>query len=86
MAEAVGHVVGTARVDRLGVQADHVTIALRDSIANAKGSVGPNRLVEINGVVAKLRAVKDELEVGLIIKAVRIQASSGCPLRPRSPR
>ncbi len=73
MPEAVGHVIGTSRVDRLGVQADHLTIALRDSIANAKGSVGPNRLVEINGVVAKLRAVKDDMEVGLITKAVRIQ-------------
>lgn len=76
MPEAVGHVIGTSRVDRLGVQADHMTIAMRDSIANAKGSVGPNRLVEINGVVAKLRAVKDELEVGLITKAVRIQEAA----------
>lgn len=73
MPEAVGHVIGAAHVDRLGVQADHLTIAMRDSIANARGSVGPNRLVEITGVVAKLRAVKDEMEVGLITKAVRIQ-------------
>jgi Xaa-Pro aminopeptidase len=73
MAEGVGHVIGAAHVDRLGVQADHLTIATRDSIANARGSVGPNRLVEITGVVAKLRAVKDELEVGLITKAVRLQ-------------
>jgi Xaa-Pro aminopeptidase/Xaa-Pro dipeptidase len=73
MPEAVGHVLGAAHVDRLGVQADHLTIAMRDSIGNARGSVGPNRLVEITGVVAKLRAVKDEMEVGLITKAVRIQ-------------
>ncbi len=40
MAEAVGHVIGAAHVDRLGVQADHLTIATRDSIANARGAWG----------------------------------------------
>lgn len=76
MTEAVGHVVGSAHVDRLGVQADHLTIAMRDAIGNARGSVGTNRLVELTGVVAKLRGVKDEMEVGLITKAARIQEAA----------
>lgn len=76
MSEAVGHVVGVSHVDRLGVQADHLTITLRDSIGNARGSVGANRLVELTGIIAKLRAVKDELEVSLITKAARLQEAA----------
>lgn len=77
MIEAVAEVVGSAGGEggggatlRIGVQAEHMTIAEKAAIGR---KVGAKRLVDTTGLVPRLRAVKDESEIGLIRKAIKIQ-------------
>lgn len=77
--EAVADLVGSAGAQRIGVQAEHMTIALRQSIAKA---VGAQRVVETTGLVGKLRIIKDDDEVGLITRAVRIQEAALAAVLP----
>lgn len=69
MLEAVVEVVRGAKVGRLGIQAEHMTVALRRSIEDKLGS----GVVETAGLVPALRTIKDETEVATIRRAVRIQ-------------
>lgn len=67
MARAVGESLAGRRVRRLGVQAEHVTLAAADALA---GSIGSRRLKPVPFVTSSLRAVKDDEELRLIRKAV----------------
>lgn len=69
MLEAVVEVVRGAGVRRLGVQAEHLTVALRRAIEEKIGS----GVVETENLLPKLRTIKDETEIAIIRKAVRIQ-------------
>jgi len=73
---AVAEVFTKNRIDRCGIQADHVTIAEREAIAAALGKGPQNRLVNTNGLVAKMRLIKDDHEIGLIKKAIKIQEAA----------
>jgi Xaa-Pro aminopeptidase len=58
---------------RLGVQAESVTLAQRDTFAAA---MGEDRLVQTSGLVSTLRMRKDELEVAAIERGIAIQQES----------
>jgi len=60
-------------VERVGVQAEHMTVAERDGFAKR---VGPKKIASTTGVVAKMRAVKDQHEISLIRKAIQIQEAA----------
>lgn len=74
MTEAVGEVLGAgapgSESAKLGVQAEHMTIAERAAIARKLGS---KRLVDTHGLVPRLRIIKDDAEIALIKKAAKIQ-------------
>ena len=76
LAEELAKVVGgkaKKRGARIGIQAEHVTLAQRREVVKW---VGASRLKETTGMVAGLRVVKDEIEVGLISRAIKIQESA----------
>ncbi len=80
MVEAVTEVVGGAGgADRVGLQAEHVTISLKAALG--RGLSG-RRLVDTNGLVARLRIIKDHAEVALITKAARIQEAALAAVLP----
>jgi Xaa-Pro aminopeptidase len=54
----------------IAVQAEHLTVA---ELAALERLLGPDRLIRSEGVVAELRRTKDESEIALIKKAIRIQ-------------
>jgi Xaa-Pro aminopeptidase len=58
------------RLKRVGIQADHVTIAGREKFADA---LGESRLVETKSLVSDLRTIKDDLEIAAIERAIDIQ-------------
>ncbi len=58
------------RFNHVAVQAEHMTISLRQRLARL---VGSRRLRNTTGVLTKLRIIKDASEVAIIRKAVRIQ-------------
>ncbi len=70
MLGAVKGVVGDASPERLGIQAEHVTVAQRQAL---RKSIGRVSLVDTTGMVGQLRVLKDEAEVRLIRRAARIQ-------------
>lgn len=71
MMPAVGEVV--SGVDSLAFQAEHLTVSQREALAKL---VGARKLVPTSGLISELRAVKDEHEVRLIRKAIRIQEAA----------
>jgi Xaa-Pro aminopeptidase len=60
-------------VERVGVQAEHMTVAERDALAKR---VGPKKVASTVGVIARMRAVKDQHEITLIRKAIQIQEAA----------
>jgi Xaa-Pro aminopeptidase len=76
MPQAVAEVFASTKVDRCGFQSEHVTVADRDAIAAALGKGPQNRLVATKDVVGKMRVIKDEHEIALIQKAVKIQEAA----------
>lgn len=79
MIEALAEVLGTAggsgagasgEVGKIGIQAEHMTVALKAAIGR---KLGAKRLQDTQGLVSRLRAIKDEAEITLIRKACRIQ-------------
>jgi len=56
--------------DRAGIQAEHVSVALRERLAKR---LGARRLAHTTGLVAELRLRKDAAEIELISRAVRAQ-------------
>ena len=70
MSAAVGALVRDEGVERLGLQAEHVTLAERKAYAD---EIGARRLVATKGLLSDLRAVKDEVEIKAITRAARLQ-------------
>ncbi len=68
LTEAVTEVVGGAGT--VAVQAEHLTLA---EFAALEKRLGARRLVRTEGVIGELRKKKDETEIALIRRAVRIQ-------------
>lgn len=76
MMDALGQLLGSGGGDstgKIGIQAEHMTIAERAGIARKLGTGGGKRLSDTTGVVPRLRVIKDDLEIGLIKKAAKIQ-------------
>lgn len=69
MSEAVGAVLADRRVTALGVQPEHMTLAVRRWLTKKTPGV---RVLEAPGLVSALRARKDPSEVALIRRAVRV--------------
>ncbi len=70
---AQGDTGGDARV---GVQAEHMTIAEKATIARRLGAGGKGRLADTTGLVARQRVIKDDFEIGLIRKAAKLQEAA----------
>ena len=70
LAEEVATIVGDLKVARIAVQAEHMKVDERRTLAKA---VGAKVLHDTVGLLSALREIKDEEEIGLIRKAVKIQ-------------
>lgn len=70
MVEAVGDLLASVKAKRVGIQAEIMTVAERDAIAK---KVEKGALAATTGVVMGMRRIKDEHEIGLIQKAIKIQ-------------
>ncbi|MBL8963570.1 MAG: aminopeptidase P family protein [Phycisphaerae bacterium] len=77
------------RVERCGIQGEHMTVAERDTLADRMdkaigdpGRPGHGVLVPTRGILTAMRSVKDDHEVALIRHAVRIQQDALLALRP----
>lgn len=73
MPEAVVELLGDTRVRRCAFQAEHWTVGERDSAA---AGVGSGKLVSSRGLVGELRKIKDEHELRLMERAIRIQEAA----------
>ncbi len=67
MLQAVVRVVRAARLSRLGIEADSMTVGVRDKIAEKLPKM---QIVATSGFVEKLRLIKDKDEIALLRKAV----------------
>lgn len=74
MKDAVVRVFKEQNVEVCGIQAETMTIAERDGLAQALGR--RPTLKPTQGLVAGMRIIKDESEVAIIRKAVRIQEAA----------
>lgn len=86
MLPCVAETFASESVLRCGVQGDHMTIGERDALVEqlqkAGASVGVAELVATRGLLLKMRAVKNEYEVGLIRAAVMIQQQALLAILP----
>jgi Xaa-Pro aminopeptidase len=73
LAETVKSICTAKGIRRLGIQAEHVTIAGRESLA---ATIGNDRLIDTKGLVKSLRRRKDELEIATIERALTIQQAA----------
>ncbi len=81
MVEALAQVLGAegGNAGKIGIQAEHMTIGERASIARklggggGGGGGGGKRLTDTMNVVPRLRVIKDDLEISLIKRAAKIQ-------------
>ncbi len=74
--DAVARVVREAgiRAGNLAVQGEHLTLVLKAALVEKLGGGGGGAgVMETAGLVSGLRAIKDDAEIELITKAVRIQ-------------
>ncbi len=69
MGEAIGELLSGENVQRVGIQAEIMTVAERDQLAKR---LGTKRVAATLGLVMKMRATKDAAEIALLKKAVRI--------------
>ncbi|MFA6047050.1 MAG: Xaa-Pro peptidase family protein [Phycisphaerales bacterium] len=67
MPEAIGRVIGRAKIGRLGAEADSMTLALRDKIDKELPRL---EIVPLSGLVEKLRERKDADEIARIREAI----------------
>ncbi|MBN1554953.1 MAG: aminopeptidase P family protein [Phycisphaerae bacterium] len=69
MSLAVADVLRGKGVRRVGVQREHVTLALHKALSDA---LGKRKLIELSNLAAGSRETKDDIEVRAIRKALRI--------------
>ena len=67
MLQAIVRVARSARIGRLGIEGDSMTVGLRDQIAK---KLPKTELVATSGLVEKLRLVKDKDEIARLRRAV----------------
>ena len=73
MTEWMQQLLDEIEVQNIGFESDHITFYLYHELSNILSKVRPDiQLVPLNGVVDKLRAVKDETEIDLIQRAAMI--------------
>ncbi len=77
LAVAARH-IGRSRVVRLGIEADHLTVALRSQLATELGK--GIKLVPVSGAVETLRMIKEPAEIEAIREAVNLAARLLAPL------
>lgn len=70
MGEAIAELLSGSGVERVGIQAEVMTVAERDSLAK---KIGTKRVAATLGLVMRMRAVKDAAEIALIKRAVKVQ-------------
>lgn len=81
MGEALGELLaGFGGDTRIGIQAEHMTVAERDALAKKLG--GPKKLASTTGVAIGMRRTKDASEVELIKKAIKIQQDALLAILP----
>lgn len=70
MTDTIAELLASSKVDRLGIQAEYLTVLERDAFAKKlpKGAV-----TSTAGVIMGLRRTKDHAEVALISKAIKLQ-------------
>ncbi|MEC9372946.1 MAG: aminopeptidase P family N-terminal domain-containing protein, partial [Planctomycetota bacterium] len=71
--DADKEVVEGLKAGKVGIQAEHVSVAMRARLAKA---LGAKRLRDVTGVLSTQRMVKDAHEVKLIQRAVRVQEAA----------
>ncbi len=82
MMDAVGEVLGATvptnggEPGKVGIQAEHLTIAEKVAMGRKLGKSGAKRLTDTVNLVPKLRVIKDESEIALIKKAAKIQEAA----------
>lgn len=82
MMDAVGEVLGSTvpanggEAAKVGIQAEHLTIAEKVAMGRKLGKGGAKRLTDTVNLVPKLRIIKDESEIALIKKASKIQEAA----------
>jgi Xaa-Pro aminopeptidase len=67
MLQAIARVLRSARVSRLGIEADSMSVALREQIATERPRM---EILPTSGLVETLRQIKDQEEVARIRRAV----------------
>jgi Xaa-Pro aminopeptidase len=67
MIRAIDRVIRAAKLSRLGIEGDSMTVGLRDQIA---GKLPHLEIVATSGLVEKLRLIKDKEEIARIRKAI----------------
>ncbi len=82
MAPAEARVLRGRSVRQLGLQGEHVTLAMRDALADAMPS---RKLRTLPSITKKLRAIKDSGELKLIRQAIRIAQSAFLELTANGP-
>lgn len=79
MGEALAELLSGEGVERVGIQAEVMTVAERDALAKR---IGTKRVAATMGLIMRMRAVKDAAEVALIRRAVKIQEDALKALLP----
>lgn len=75
MAQAVASAVARAKVGKLGIQADHMSVQQRTEFARPirAASRSSVKLVPTQGLLSGLREIKDAFEIRVIRKSVKLQ-------------
>jgi Xaa-Pro aminopeptidase len=68
MSQALHRCVTSSGISRLGIEADSMTVGLRDRLASKMAKL---EIVATSGFIEKLRQIKDKEEVALICQAAR---------------
>lgn len=79
IAPATGALIADLKLGAVGVQSEHMTIAVRKAIAK---EVGAKRIKDTSGLLRELRIIKDDSEVKLIRKAIKVQEQALKDLLP----
>lgn len=78
MQKAAAEVIGDLKLRRIGFQAEHMTVQAHKALTN---EISARKLKPINGWLVEQRAVKDEVELKHIRRAIRIQQQAFKQLR-----
>ncbi|MDZ4821631.1 MAG: Xaa-Pro peptidase family protein [Planctomycetota bacterium] len=83
MSAATGRACGTAKLGRLAIEGDSLTVSARDRLADQLPKV---ELATSSGLVETLRTIKDKSEIAAIRQAVRMAEEAFTTMRGRLSR